>query len=161
MKEISVSNAEFDFPAFVQANLNFLSTMVVEGVHPSYPIVWVDRERGTVEYGPEGGRDCFIDELSDGKQLFFPFSGCNIGDPIECADGVARELDEDSDFIMGDVDCVGFLISLDSAQLSIRSAEHAGGTCQFAPTVQATDCDVFDAPMKVFARSFLSKKGNN
>lgn len=160
-KTISLNN--FDFNGFTEAILEFLGGQISEEIHPSWAIVTVDEPRGTSEYGPEEGRSNFLDELQSGQRLFFPFSSSNVGEPVPCADGESRQVvydEEDetkNDFIMGDVDCVGFLFKLEDNKLCISLAIHAGGSCPGAgPAVKIEkDCGVFTAGMNSFIDKFV------
>ena len=80
-------------------------------VHPSSAIVKLTAPGGVPEFGPDNARTNFLEELEAGQLLFFPFSSSNFGEPVRCADDKSRELDDDSDFIIGDVDCSGFSFS--------------------------------------------------
>jgi len=56
-------------------------------------------------------------ELEAGLWLFCPFCGPNVGKPFPCADGQSREIDEDDDFCLGDVDEAGYLLGLKNDRL--------------------------------------------
>jgi len=139
-----------------------LKTQVSKEVHPSFAIVKVRNLDDPAEYGPDEGRSNFSEELEEGWQLFFPFSSSYVGEPIPCADNVAREPDEeddeeDSNFPLGDVDCIGFLIQKAGNDFIINSAIHAGGGCPVPPPyVDIIDCDLFDEPMKDFLKRFIT-----
>jgi len=156
MKQKKVAVKDFDFKGFTKALLGFLGKELGEEVHPSYGIVTVAEPGGVPEYGPETGRANFQEELEAGKLLFFPFSSSNVDEPIPCADGKKRKLAEDSDFMMGEVDCVGFLVQLKAGAFYINSAMQAGGACPGpVPSVDIMDCDLFDAPMEKFIGKFI------
>ena len=158
MKEKKVNLEKFDLQSFTSATLKFLTTQVSEEVDPSFAIVTVTAPGGIPEFGPEKGRSNFLEELKSGLLLFFPFSSSNVGDPIPCADGNSYEIDSDldSDFTLGDTDCVGFLLSLKDNTLHINSACHAGGCCVAPPpSVDIESCDIFDAPMEQFICKFI------
>ena len=156
MKQRKIAISDFDFEVFTKAMLNFLKKEVSQDVHPSYAIVKIDAPGGMPEFGPEDGRSNFLEELEVGHLLFFPFSSSNVGEPVQCADDQSREIDDDSDFIIGEVDCVGFLIQLKDNVLYIDSAIHAGGACPGpSPSVDIENCDVFEAGMETFIDRFI------
>jgi len=157
MKEVIINKDKFKFNDFTASILEFLKSWGME-VHPSYAIAMVEEPGDAPEYGPEEGRNNFLDELSAGNYLFFPFSTSNLDEPISCANGKAYKLDEESDFVIGDIDCVGFLIKLDNGNFIINSAVNAGGACMAPPpSVDITDCDIFDKPMKNYLNNFMIK----
>ena len=156
MKQKKVATNDFDLEGFTNAVLSFLGGEVSPDVHPSYAIVKVDAPGGVPEFGPEEGRSNFMEEFEARHLLFFPFSSSNVGEPVRCADGQSRELNDDSDFIIGDVDCVGFLFQLKEGVLYIDSAVHAGGACVAPPpSIDIENCNVFDAGMEAFIDRFI------
>jgi len=91
--------------------------------------------------------------------IYFAFSNTNIGEPINCADGKEYEIDEDSDFWLGEADTVGYLLQYNNGDLIINSAVNAAGACT-APTPSLDirlNCDVFDKPMEEFIQGFIEK----
>lgn len=156
MKQKQVAFADFDLKSFINTTLIWLKTQVSDEVDPSYAIVKISASGDSPEFGPESGRSNFQEELENGQLLFFPFSSSNIGEPVECIDGKSREIDYESDFGMGDSDCVGFLIGLKKGILYINSAIHAGGCCPGpGPSVDIIDCDIFDNGMEKFINKFI------
>jgi len=156
MKQREVAIEKFNMDGFTKAILEFLGEEVSPEVHPSWAIVRVAAPGGIPEYGPEEGRSNFMEELEAGHLLFFSFSSSNMGEPIRCADGQYREIDEESDFCIGQTDCVGFLFQLKEGVLYINSAVDAGGACVAPPpSVDIQGCDVFDAGMEAFIDSFI------
>ncbi|HQM51480.1 MAG TPA: hypothetical protein PLJ71_22610 [Candidatus Hydrogenedentes bacterium] len=158
MKQRQVAFDDFDMEGFTKAVLDFVGREMSQDVHPSYAIVKVAAPGGVPEFGPEEGRSHFLEELQSGHLLFFPFSSGNVGEPVLCADGQSRELEDDSDFVLGDVDCVGFLLQLRERDLYIDSAVHAGGACPGpVPSVDVENCGVFDAGMEAFLNRFIRR----
>jgi hypothetical protein len=158
MKQVVIQIRNFDFDSFAKNILAFLEGQVSGDVHPSYAVVRVAKSGAVPEYGPEKGRSEFVDEIENGKLLFFPFSSSNAGDAIECVDGISRVLPDDSALILGDVDCVGFLIGLKEGYFTIDSAIHAGGASPGPlPSIDIVDCDIFDSPMDNYIKQFLAK----
>jgi hypothetical protein len=158
VERITVPQDQFDFDGFSRKILTFNKSVMSKRVHSPFAVVTVDKPGGTPEWGPEKGRMTFLDDLQHGKLLFFPFTDTNVGDPIPCADGKKRSIDEGSDFAMGDVDCVGFLVGLSKSNYTIDAAIHAGGACPGpAPSVDVRNCGVFDEPMDAFIRRFIRK----
>lgn len=157
MRTMEIEKAKLHFDEFTREILAFLKTQVSEEVHPSFAIVKVDEPGHVPQYGPEEGHSNFLEELEAGWQVFFPFSSSNVGEPIECADGKARAIDDESDIGLGEVDCVGFLVKIENGSFVINSAIHAGGSCTFPPpSVDISDCNVFDVPMEAFLGSFIT-----
>ena len=160
MKQLTVPISEFDLSTFIKDILKFNKTVVSKEVDPSYAIVVVSEIGGIPNYGPEsGGRDIYSELVDEGKRLFLPFSSSNIGEPMPCADGNSYEIDEDSDFCMGDIDCVGYLVEKEGDNLLIQSAINAGGGCPVPPpSVELLeDCDVFEDGMREFLERYINK----
>ena len=156
MKRITVPREEFDFAGFTRAILRFLQKNVPNWIPSSYGVARVEHPGGIPEDGPGTGPDDFIAELRTGSLLFFPFSASNVGEPIPCADGRSRKLPEDAEFVIGEVDCVGYLVKLTRSRFQIDSAIHAGGACPAPPpSVDVADCGIFDVPMENFVRKFV------
>jgi len=158
VKQIKIAIDKFDFEDFQKEVIGFLAGQVSPDVHPSWAVVGIDAPGDEPEYGPEEGRSSFLDELNAGRYLFFPFSSSNACGPIDCADGECREYEdsEETEAIIGDVDCVGFLLKLKEGILYIDSAIHAGGSCPAPPpSVDISDCDIFEDGMKEFIRRFI------
>jgi hypothetical protein len=154
MKEIIVPFEKFNFNGFVKEMLVFAS----EIMNPAYSVAWVYESGDFPEYDEDKEDRDYITELKEeGKCLYFTFSNVNIGDPINCADGNEYEIDEDSDFCIGDVDTVGYLLQYKDGDLIINSAINAGGACTAPPPSVdiVLDCDVFNEPMERFIRKFI------
>lgn len=157
MKELSIPTSKFKFDKFTESILVFLSDVIDKKYHPSYVVMKMNNIDDKPKFGPVKGRANFQDELKSGKLLFFPFTSTNTVDfPIVCADGSNQELDDDSDFAMGDVDSVGYLFQLKDGKYIINSAIHAGGG-PMMPSVDITDCDIFESPMKKYIKKFIAK----
>ena len=157
MKTVEIEESKFQFVEFTCKILEYLKKEYSEAkVDPSSGILRVD-EQGRAEHGPEDGRSNFLEELHEGRQLFFPFSVSGCGEPNQCADGVDREIDEESGFRF---DSVGFLVRAENGRFIINSAVYWDGMCMppTPPSVVISDCDVFDEPMEVFIRSFISTR---
>ena len=155
MKKITINKNDFCFDEFAESIVDFLARQGCED--PSSSVARVSAPGGMPKCGPGEGRPDFLRELEEGGLLFFPFSGANMGEPIPCADGVDRLLDEGSGLFFGDIDCVGFLVELKGDDFVINSAVDAGGCCPGPPPSVdiTTDCGVFDAPMEAFLQSFI------
>jgi hypothetical protein len=157
VEQISVKTDRFQFDIFLETILGFITSGVPEDIHPSSYIMIVDDENNSY-WGQEEGRNNFLGELSEGQSLFFPFSWTNVGEPIKCADGESYEIDEDGEFGLTEVDCVGFRVQLDSGSFAIQTAVSTGGGHSESPCVVIEeDCDVFDKPMKLFIDRFIIK----
>ena len=156
MKAMEIEESKLHFDEFSCEIIEFLKTQVSEEVHPSSGILIVD-EQGRAQQGPDEGHSNFLEVWKAGFQLFFPFSCPDCGEPNECADGKVREVSEESDF---GFDCVGFLVKVENGRFIINSAVNRGGMCMppTPPSVVISDCDVFDEPMEVFIRSFISTR---
>ena len=156
MKELIVKKERFDFDSFTKATLEFLSMIISDKVHPSTAITRVESLDDIPEWGPEKGRSNFLNELTEGYFLFFPFTATNVGEPIDCANGKSYEIDDDTECNLSEVDTDGFLVKLEKGNFIINSAFQAGGG-QFPPYFEITDCGVFDKPMKRFVNKFVGK----
>ena len=156
MKQKKITMDKFDLAGFTKVIVDFLDG---EGTNPSYSIMTVAAPGCVPEYGPDEGMPNFLQELEAGHLLFFPFSMSNVGDPVPCADGQSRQIDDDdnSDFCIGDIDCVGFLLQLKKGIFYIDSAVNAGGGCTWSPSVDIQNCDVFDSGMEAFIDRFLQR----
>lgn len=155
MRQTNIDVDDFDLAGFAEEVLGFLGGQVSEEVHPSYAIVKVAAPGGFPQFGPGEGRSNFLEELESGHLLFFPFSSSYVDEPVPCADGQSRQLDEDTEPAIGDVDCVGFLLQLKQQRLIIDSAIHAGGGLPPPPSVDIEYCGVFDAGMEAFISRFI------
>lgn len=129
-----------------------------EIMDPAYSVAWVRNSGDIPQYDEDKDERDYLAELKEeGKMLYFTFSNTNVGDPINCADGKEYEIDEDSDFCLGEADTVGYLIRYDNGDLIINSAVNASGACVAPPPSidLEADCDVFDEPMAKFIRKFI------
>jgi len=175
MKPKKVLLSKFRFDDFVNAVLSFiklhnsgerpdflkdLKIPEEPAVHPSYSVVWLEEDDDLANFGPEEGRDGFLDELRDGKKLFFPFTTGCVDNEVHLADRSGISYDDDSDDddepLLGDIDCAGFLLSLKGDFLTIETAVHCGGYCMHAPTVELHDCAEFENPMQKYIEQFIN-----
>lgn len=156
MKELVVANDSFQFNSFTDAILKFLPRVISHEIHPSSAITRVESLDDIPEWGPEKGRSNFLNELTEGYCLFFPFTATNVGEPIACANGKSYDIDEDTECNLSEADCDGFLVKLEKGNFVINSAFQAGGG-HSSPYIEITDCGVFDRPMKRFVNKFVKK----
>ena len=155
MKEIRVPIEKFNFNKFVDDYIKFAP----EVVNTDYAVAIIEKSGDAPEFVDDfEDKKELLNLLNQGKALFFMFSDVNVGQgDIACADGNEVEIDEDSDFnLIGEVDCVGFLISKKNEEFIIKSAIHYGGS--FPGSKESidieTDCDIFEAPMQKYIESF-------
>ena len=156
MKELRVSFEKFDFNGFVNEMYEF----ACEIMDPSYAVPWVNESGDIPEYDEDkDDRDLLLELKAEGKQLYFTFSNVGIEESINCADGEEYEIDEDSNFGLGEADTVGYLLKLYDGELIINSARNSAGGCMFPPPSIhiEEDCDVFDEPMEKFIKKFIKK----
>ncbi|MFC1592841.1 hypothetical protein ACFL4C_02390 [Candidatus Omnitrophota bacterium] len=156
MRKITLSRENFQFENFTNAILDFHGRIAPEGVKPSTYLLKVDSE-GYADWGPDEGWDNFLQVLSQGQRIYFPFSLTNCGESIECANGEDYELGEETEICLGETDTVGFIIGLYKDRFIIQSATCAGGGPPAGLFVEVGNCDVFDMPMKLFIDKFKSK----
>jgi len=157
MKELLLSTNQFQFEQFASDILKFLARRGYEDIDPSSAIARTKSLDDIPEFGSESGRDNFLEELNQGYYLFFPFSDSDVGEPIRCADGEEYEIDEESDFSLGEVACVGFLLKIEGDRIRINSAVHDCGGCPLPPSVEIRHCDVFDSPMNDFIHRYIGE----
>jgi hypothetical protein len=155
MNEIRLSFEKFRFNEFVEKMLEFAG----EVMDPAYAVPWVHGVGDIPEYDEDKEERDFLTELKEeGKHLYFNFSNSNIGEPINCADGKEYEIDEDSNFCLGEADSVGYLLQYQEGEIIINSALNAAGACVAPPPSidLEKDCDVFDKPMEKFIKKFIT-----
>jgi len=156
MKELRVSFEKFDFNGFVHEMYEF----ACEIMEPSYAFPWVYKSGDMPEYDEDKDeRNLFYELKDEGKQLYFAFSNVGIEESINCADGKEYEIDEDSDFGLGEA-TVGYLLKFKDGELIINSAMDCAGGCMVPPPSIniVEDCDVFDEPMERFINMFINKQ---
>lgn len=167
MRQLRVGLQEFDLDAFIKEIFEFVNSILMENVDPSYTVASV--EDGEPEYGPEDERRDHAQELlEDRKTLFFPFSASNLSETIACADGEEYWpedwfnegnfdlLHEDEEFSFGETECLGYLITVEDGKYVIDSAVHGAGTEFSGPYVRREPaCGVFDEPMTEFILRFV------
>jgi len=171
MKPKKVLISKFRFDDFVESTLNFLKPQVSDfeaqllkdlnitddgGAHPSFSVVWLEGPDNRAHFGPTEGRDGFLDELREGKKLFFPFSSSCVDDEVHNADNSGFSYDDDDERLLSDIDCVGFLLSLNDDSLTIEHAVHFGGSCMSAPCVEVRDCAEFESSMQKYLEQFIN-----
>lgn len=155
MQEIRIRFADFDFQRFADSILRFVHT-VQWIVEPLEPLKYL-RDHPVPEYLNDCmNYDVLINALEEGKSLFFAFSTSGIGnhnDIIECVNGEKYLLDDDgyeNILILGETDCVGYLIKKQADELVINAAYFLGDW----PAIEIAHCDVFDASMDEYIRGF-------
>ena len=156
MKEIIVPIHKFDFKGFAAKSIEFAE----QYIDPDYAVAWVDEPGDIPEYVNDyENKDALLELLIEGKVLFIMFSDSNIGDSIACADSNEYVIDEDSDFCLGDTDCVGYLLQSKDSVLTINSAINASGACTAPPPSVdiENDCDVFDKPLEDYIKKYIDK----
>lgn len=155
MKEIIVPIEKFDFQRFEDKSIEFAKQVL----DTDYAVAWVEKSGDIPEYEINYlDRSSLLEALNQGKALFFMFTNTNTGDSINCVDGEGYEIDEESDFCLGDADCVGYLLQIKNGVLTINSAVNSGGACTFPPPSLDIEinCDVFDKPMEKFIKRFIN-----
>lgn len=151
---MKVSIKGFNYEKFEKTILEFEKT--VTNVHPTYAVVWMEKNSKKVNFGPEEGRDELYKELQEGKQLFFPFSSSNVDGEFYAANNKTYLADGENELI-GDVDCFGYLISFKDDVLDISTAIHYGGGCGFCPNIDEHSCGELGKDMRLFLNKFLHK----
>ena len=145
---------EFNFSQFTKSILHFLETQVSSDIHPSWAIVWKVVNDKKIYYGSEDGRANFLEQLQEGKQLFFPFSSSCI-EELHLANGNSYECEDDSiSDLLSDIDSLGFLISLNNDLLTIEKAIHYGGCFPHPNNIEVIESSPFDKEMDVFLSAF-------
>jgi hypothetical protein len=168
MQEIRVKVKDFDLESFIHETFNFLKTVVDGDTDPSYAVAWLREDDGKPDYGLEDqSRDHQEELLEERKILFFPFSTCNTGVPIICADGEEYELvelfeqdpDEDyEEFRLSDQEVLGYLIKVEAGEIVINSAIHGGGDLMLGSYIRIVyDCDILEEPLREFITHYISE----
>lgn len=170
MKKIEIFYEKLDFKSLVGATLEFAgkyfkSYFAIPWIYEvgDSPVYGKDEDDciGSYENIPEHIDRDFMDELTnEGKLLFFTFSTNNIGEPVECANGMSYEIDEDDvlndDFYFGDTECLGYLFKYNSGILTIQSAVNSSGACMCPSSISIQEnCGVFDDPMYEYIKTFI------
>ena len=147
---------QFDLQNFVEASLAFNKSMINPEISPTDIVQELQGDSGRVRDIEENeSRDLESDLLKNKKRLFFPFSNIGLLDEIDCADGQTYEIDEDSDFSLGETGQAGFVVGVDGDEICLESAALCGGSCMGPPSVEKCSCDVFDQPMADFIEGFV------
>jgi len=156
MIEKQISITEFKLQEFINKTLEFNKTVMGEGPNPSFAIVWTNGNSLEVHYEDENiARNNFIEQLNEGKTLFFPYSSSNVDNEVFCANNKTVEIPEqDTAYLIGDVDCFGFSVKQQNDELVISSAIHYGGSCGRPDSIQNSDCDIFENDMIAYLVSF-------
>ncbi|MGV8984380.1 hypothetical protein [Clostridium sp.] len=156
MKEIQIPYKKFNITEFMEK----MEVFTGEVMNVCYAFPWVEVSGDIPDFDEDKEERDYISELKDeGKLLYFTFSNTNIGEPINCADGEEYEIDEDSNFCLGDADTVGYLLQYKNGDLIINSAVNAAGACTATPPSLDIElnCDVVDKPMEEFIQGFIEK----
>ena len=103
-----------------------------------------------------------VDGLTDefeilDKALSFFLTFSNVGvnqDEVHCADGKSYELVGSDEYLIGDVDTVGFLISVKEEDIKIDFVINYGGSCGCSPDITPGNCGVFEKPMLEFVNNY-------
>ena len=153
-KQISIN--DFKLQEFINRTLEFNKKVMGEGPNPSFSIVWTNDNLPEVHYENENiARNNFVEQLNEGKTLFFPFSSSNVNDEVFCANNKTIEIPEqDNAYLIGDVDCFGFTIKQQNRELVITSAIHYGGSCSNPDSIESSDCDIFENDMILYLERF-------
>lgn len=89
MKEIRIPRGRFDLDGFYENTIEFLKSLLIPGVAPTYPMVWVESPGDAPVYAPDAdtGWDV-LEGLQQGKMVFFPFAFfLGPENRLICADG--------------------------------------------------------------------------
>ena len=159
----TIKFASFKMDDFMGAITEHLKSVIGEGADPQSAICVVEEDGRTPNWGEEDPDRDILEDIKEGKKVFFPFSDCGAAEPISCADGteISNEWDEDDeseeecDIPIGEADVVGFLLWKNKDELSIDFGIHFGGSCSHPPCAEIYETGVFEDLMKKFIGRFI------
>ena len=152
----------FDFDGFMESIYAFL----LERFQEPDPSIWIQvLEPGSVFPEDRGCRDV-REDLRNGLALFFPFALPDMTGGTFCADGRdfatwqtmenEGEVPEDHEYLVDDINELGFIISLEKGVYVIRLATLCGGL-QAGPwpyVEEREDMGIFEEKMTDFLNRF-------
>jgi hypothetical protein len=152
---------QFKFNEFLTNTLGFLKEHNCPESDPSVWIVWTDKDDAKVQYGPITGRDNFMQQLEEGKSLFFRFSTECFDEEVQCADGNTYECtdanDEEVTSIISERDFLGYSISLANDKFQIELAIHSGEMFPYPEQIIVSDITKYESAMINYLESFIIK----
>ena len=156
---IQIKKNNFKIESFINSTLSFLKEHNCPESDPSVWIVWTDKNDTKVQYGPTTGRDNFMQQLQEGKSLFFRFSTecfdseitCVNGETYECADAN----DEDSKSIISERDFLGYSVSLVNNEYKIELAIHSGEMFPYPEQIVKDEVGEYESVMKKHIEKFI------
>jgi len=158
---IQIQKNSFKIESFINSTLSFLKEHNCPESDPSVWIVWTDKNDTKVQYGTTKGRDNFIQQLQEGKSLFFRFSTecfdseitCANGETLECADAN----DEDVESILSERDFLGYSVSLVNNEYKIELAIHSGEMFPYPEQIVKSKVGEYEVNMRDYLDNFIVK----
>ena len=158
---IKLQKNKLKFEEFINSTLAFLKEHNCPESDPSVWIVWTDKNDTKVQYGPTTGRNNFMEQLQEGKSLFFRFSTECFDEEIICVDGETYECsdanDEDSNGIISERDFLGYSVSLVNDEYQIELAIHSGEMFPYPEQIILNKVGKYEDVMKLYINSFFVK----
>ena len=156
MQEIIVKKNKFQFEAFMDSILAYMSSQMGEALNAldAVMIFPPDGDSGFI------GVDCMdkkdlLSKLADGNSLFFVFRAPDFGRPRKCADGQVHKKNKKDDRFIDNQSALGFLIRLEDNRIYVNSA--TASSDEVGNWLSVRDSVLFDEPMKNYLNGFIWK----
>lgn len=133
MKRLVLPVEHFDFDGFLEATYAFIR----DRLHEPDPSVWIQALEPGSDFPDDRGCREVREDLDKGLALFFPFALPDMTGGTFCADGnefatwqsleSEEGVPEEHEYLVDDINELGFIVSMEGANYVIRTARLCGG----------------------------------
>lgn len=156
-----LEKSKFRFDKFLKDTIAFLKEYNCPETHPSVWVVWLEDGSPKVQWGPKEGRDNYMQQLNEGKSLFFRFSTECFDEEIHCANSKTYSCvdpqDEDTISIITEIDYLGYLVSIHDDTYQISLAIHSGEMFPYPEQIIVDKVGEYAEAMEEYLMKFITK----